>query len=91
MRLLIGLFILGIGNVLGLLENRSNLHMKFKEWMTKNRKIYDTDLEYRYRFAIFAENVANIEELKYNKYNYILSINSFADLTIDEMNAKFDL
>lgn len=85
MKVILTLCIMGLGLAV---KDTSKFYIKFKEWIIKNNKTYDTDLEYRYRFAIFAENLANIEEIKYNKYNYILSINNFADLNFEEINAK---
>lgn len=60
----------------------------FEEWKVKQGKKYGTDLEDRYRFAVFAENYANIELRNSQRDHITLGINKFADLTNDEFRAN---
>jgi hypothetical protein len=55
------------------------LEQLFKDWTIKYGKEYTTNLEYRYRFSVFAENWANIP-----LNTHYLTMNSFADLTNEE-------
>lgn len=61
----------------------------FEEWKAKHGKKYETAVEERYRFAVFADNYANIEFRNAQRSNIVLSINKFADLTNDEFKAKY--
>ncbi len=87
MRVILGLCLGVLTNALGLLEG--NIYNEFKNWMAENGKTYNTDLELRYRYSIFAENWANIEERNSRGRTHTLAINKFADLTNNEFRARF--
>lgn len=86
MRRILSLCMLGLVNSI---EVENDLQLKFKNWLTEHGKGYNTDLEYRYRFAVFAENWANIEERNSHGRTHTLAINKFADLTNDEFRSRF--
>jgi C1A family cysteine protease len=60
----------------------------FDEWKITNGKEYETNLEHRYRFSVFTENYANIQEQNSLNRSIILGLNKFADLTNDEFVGK---
>jgi C1A family cysteine protease len=67
----------------------ANTKIMFNDWLQQYKKVYDTDLEYRYRYSVFAENVANIEERNKHSKTHTLQINEFADLTTEEFESKY--
>jgi C1A family cysteine protease len=67
----------------------SDIHMEFSQWAKKWNKQYTTDLERRYRFAVFSENYANINARNsINDRTVKLGINQFADMTNEEFTGK---
>ncbi len=56
----------------------------FEEWYTKYGKNYQNALEHRYRFAVFAQNYAEIEYCN-SQNSKDLTLNQFADLTNEEL------
>jgi C1A family cysteine protease len=61
----------------------------FKVWQDKYGKYYETELEHRYRFSVFTENLAMIEQKNLENRSVKLGLNKFADLTNDEFVARF--
>lgn len=88
LKLFITIFALFSQVIAGFSKN-TNMQLLFKEWMIKHNKSYSDDLEYRYRFAVFAENYANIESLNKQGRSHTLGINKFADLTTEEFSSRF--
>lgn len=72
------------------LHKNTELEQLFKDWTIKYSKEYTTDLEYRYRFAVFAENWAHITmHNSLGQSTHTLAINRFADLTNEEFRSRF--
>ena len=65
-----------------------NIKNEFENWKVVHGKSYDTDVEHRYRFAIFSQNYINIQMRNKQNRSVILGINRFADLTNDEFKAN---
>ena len=65
-----------------------NIKSQFEDWKVVHSKKYDTELENRYRFSVFAENYANIQQRNSLNRTVTLGINKFADLTNEEFVAK---
>lgn len=65
-----------------------DINTVFEEWKLKYGKSYDTALEHRYRFSVFAENLANIQERNAQGRTIKLGLNKFADLTNDEFVSR---
>ena len=51
-----------LASVLCLADAMINMKEVFDSWKVTNGKKYETDLEHRYRFSVFSENYANIEQ-----------------------------
>ena len=77
-------FIAILASVLCLADAMINMKEVFDSWKVSNGKKYETDLEHRYRFSIFSENYANIEERNSLNRTVTLGLNKFADLTTEE-------
>ncbi len=60
----------------------------FEDWKVKYGKSYETELEHRYRYSVFAENLANIQERNSQGRTIKLGLNKFADLTNDEFVSR---
>jgi cathepsin L len=60
----------------------------FEDWKVKYGKRYETELEHRYRYSVFAENLANIQERNAQGRTIKLGLNKFADLTNDEFVSR---
>ncbi len=75
---------LGLSYVFGM----TDMEFEFAAWGNKWGKEYDTALERRYRFAIFSENYANIQDRNSKGRTFTLGLNSFADITNDEFTSK---
>ena len=65
-----------------------NMKEMFDDWKVTHGKQYDTDLEHRYRFSVFAENYANIQLKNSLNRTVTLGLNRFADLTTEEFVAS---
>ena len=65
-----------------------DMNTVFEEWKLKYGKSYDTALEHRYRFSVFAENLANIQERNAQGRTIKLGLNKFADLTNEEFVSR---
>ena len=75
---------LGLSYVFGM----TDMEFEFAGWTHKWGRKYETDLERRYRFAIFSENYANIQDRNSKGRTFTLGLNSFADMTNDEFTGK---
>jgi C1A family cysteine protease len=64
----------------------SALEVDFTNWMSKYNKDY-TGIEYNYRLAVFADNVARIQKLNGESDGCVYGLNQFADLTAIEFKA----
>ena len=58
-----------------------HLRAKFKDFVEKHNKVYETPAHYEERFAIFSENVNEIEKHNSENHSWRKAINQFADLT----------
>jgi KDEL-tailed cysteine endopeptidase len=77
-----------LASVLCLADAMINMGDMFNDWSMIYGKKYETDLEHRYRFSIFSENYANIEQRNTLNRTVTLGINKFADLTTEEFMAR---
>ncbi len=73
----------------GLILVNASINMKavFEDWKIENGINYETELEHRYRFSVFTENYAIINERNALGRTVKLGINKFADLTNEEFIA----
>lgn len=67
---------------------QKSLEYIFEEWNTKYGKNYQNALEHRYRFAVFAQNYAEVEYRNSLNRTFTLALNKFADLTNDEFRSN---
>jgi C1A family cysteine protease len=67
----------------------TELPLLFKNWSLQYNKQYATNLEYRYRYAVFAANWAHIVEHNAGTHTHRLGLNQFADLTNEEFRSQF--
>ena len=72
---------------------RSELEVSwvFNEWLLAFDKTYESPLEREKRFEIFKDNLRYIDEHNDpgNNYTYTLGLNSLADLSYEEYQAKY--
>jgi cathepsin F len=62
---------------------------KFKLWMVKYNKKYDTEAEYTLRFNVFKNNLENYAELNANDDTVKHGPTKFSDLTNEEFKEKY--
>lgn len=65
-----------------------DMKLLFDSWKMENSVEYETHLEHRYRFSVFTENYAKIQEKNALNRSVVLGLNKFADLTNDEFVAN---
>uniref|UniRef100_A0A7N0TK37 Uncharacterized protein n=1 Tax=Kalanchoe fedtschenkoi TaxID=63787 RepID=A0A7N0TK37_KALFE len=69
---------------------RSSMADRYKLWMAEHNKFYHTETERETRFLTFQENVNYIESVNaVGNTSYTLGVNQFADLTNEELVARF--
>lgn len=75
-----------LGLLAGLILVNGEINMKnmFDDWKMQNGVEYETLLEHRYRFSVFTENYARINEKNALDRSVKLALNKFADMTNDE-------
>jgi C1A family cysteine protease len=66
----------------------TDMEFEFAGWTNKWGKRYGTDLERRYRFSVFSENYANIQERNSKSRTFTLGLNAYVDMTNDEFTGK---
>ncbi len=81
-------FLLFLSGMLCAVNAMDDMNVMFEDWKIQNGKEYDTALEHRYRFSIFAENYANILYKNSLNRTVALGLNKFADLTTEEFVAS---
>ena len=72
-----------LGQVVGM-----DIKSVFEDWKVKYGKSYETELEHRYRYSVFTENLANIQERNSQGRTIKLGLNKFADLTNGEFVSR---
>lgn len=77
-------FLLFLSAMVSTVNAAIDMKVIFEDWKIQNEKRYETELEHRYRFSVFAENYANINYKNSLNRTVTLGLNKFADLTIDE-------
>jgi C1A family cysteine protease len=75
-------------SVLCLADAMINFKDMFDDWKVTHGKVYETALENRYRFSVFAENYANIQLRNSLNRTVTLKLNKFGDLTNEEFVAR---
>jgi len=66
----------------------TRIEQVFQEWYMKYEKNYQNALEYRYRYAVFSYNYAEIQYRNSLNRTFTLGLNKFADLTNEEFRAS---
>jgi len=62
----------------------------FKQWTSRQNKIYKTPTEQAYRLSVFAKTYKKIQEISSDKtLTYTVALNMFSDLTEEEFVAKY--
>ena len=62
-------------------EFNEYVRLQFNEFVKTYEKIYSNSSEYEQRFAIFAENLRQIELHNSQAHSWTKAVNKFADLT----------
>jgi len=66
-----------------------NLQSSFVSWINIHGKEYSTEAEYNYRFRIYSENLAFIENHNRQNLGFTVAMNQFGDLTAEEFGLYF--
>ncbi|KAL6206345.1 hypothetical protein ACLB2K_023593 [Fragaria x ananassa] len=67
-----------------------NISQKFEQWMAKYQRVYSNSSEKEERFAIFRNNLKNINIFNSRgAENFTQRINSFGDLTDEEFRSRY--
>ena len=67
----------------------AEMETKFREWMTKNNKVYATDEEFAYRLNVWTSNYENVQAFNAEEHSWKKGINKFSDLTKEEFAQKY--
>lgn len=70
-------------------ELNSLTFYNFHVFTHKYGKVYETPEEHHYRYSIFADNMEKINDWNNGNHKFILAINEFADLTVEEFSQHF--
>jgi len=62
---------------------------RFLQHKNKYNKMYTTKQEMAYRYAVFAENMAKVEEHNRTNSSFRMGENKFSDLKFEEFSAKY--
>lgn len=65
------------------------LESAYSQWTRKYGKLYGTPSEMVYRKKVFSKNMQKVESVNTRKLAYTLELNAFADLTKEEMIARY--
>ncbi|ERM97591.1 hypothetical protein AMTR_s00374p00012080 [Amborella trichopoda] len=67
----------------------ATMSIRFDQWMAINGVEYESIEEKEKRFNVFKENLRLIESVHADKRSYKLSLNKFADLSLDEFREQY--
>ncbi|KAL4204946.1 hypothetical protein AMTRI_Chr01g112240 [Amborella trichopoda] len=65
------------------------MSVRFDQWMANHGVEYESIEEKEKRFNVFKENLRFIESVNAEKRSYKLSLNTFADLSLDEFRKQY--
>ncbi|XP_006849385.2 ervatamin-B [Amborella trichopoda] len=67
----------------------ATMSVRFDQWMANHGVEYESIEEKEKRFNVFKENLRFIESVNAEKRSYKLSLNKFADLSLDEFRKQY--
>lgn len=65
------------------------IHNLYSEWKFKNGRLSATPSENNFRLGVFYQNYLTVTEVNSRQSSYTLGLNQFADMTDEEIEAKY--